>query len=92
MVNIGMALSARRPCGATQLARGCRVRAPPSDSDKISAGRPDLVVFNGYANQYPRLSKAQGGIVELSLPEAGHHPFVNRTVPGDDSEIPRQRR
>ena len=47
-----MALSARRPCGATQLARGCRVRAPPSDSDKISAGRPDLVVFNGYANQY----------------------------------------
>jgi len=68
------------------------VSAPPSDSDKISAERPDLVVFNGYANQYPRLSKAQGGIVELSLPEAGHHPFVNRTVPGDDSEIPRQRR
>jgi hypothetical protein len=37
----------------------------------------------------PRLSPAQGGIVELSLTEAGHHPFVNRTVPGYDSEIPR---
>jgi hypothetical protein len=28
------------------------VSAPPSDSDKISAERPDLVVFNGYTNQY----------------------------------------
>lgn len=106
----------------------------PVDVDKIAGGNPDLVVFNGYANQYsfdplqvatgerlriwvlaagpnrPRsfhviggqfdtvyfegayqldardhtsggsqalaLAPAQGGFVELELPEAGSYPFV----------------
>ena len=107
-----------------------------ADSDKISTERPDLVVFNGYANQYDHapltakagervriwvlnagpqhgsafhvvggqfdtvwqegayllppgttggaqalgLSPAQGGFVELSLPEAGHYPFVTHAM------------
>ena len=104
------------------------------DVDKIAGGNPDLVVFNGYANQYSfdplqvatgerlriwvlaagpnrpssfhviggqfdtvyaegayqldardensggsqalALAPAQGGFVELQLPEAGNYPFV----------------
>lgn len=106
----------------------------PVDVDKVSTQNPDLVVFNGYANQYAfqplqvkakekiriwvlnagpnrpssfhviggqfdsvffeggylldardkasggsqalALAPAQGGFVELSLPEAGNYPFV----------------
>ncbi|MGX1748020.1 multicopper oxidase domain-containing protein [Glutamicibacter protophormiae] len=106
----------------------------PVDVDKIAGGNPDLVVFNGYANQYSfdplqvatgeririwvlaagpnrpssfhviggqfdtvyfegayqldardrtgggsqslALAPAQGGFVELVLPEAGNYPFV----------------
>lgn len=108
------------------------------DTDKLQAERPDLVVFNGYANQYDHrplparagervrfwvldagpsrassfhvvggqfdtvwtegdyslrpgnrsgggaqvlpLLPAQGGFVELELPEPGHYPFVSHVM------------
>lgn len=105
------------------------------DAAKVAADKPDLVVFNGYANQYDHapltaavgervriwvlaagpnrgtsfhvvggqfdtvwaegdyrlrpgpggaqtlgLSAAQGGFVELSLPEPGHYPFVTHAM------------
>jgi nitrite reductase (NO-forming) len=108
------------------------------DMDKLQAERPDLVVFNGYANQYDHrpltaragervrfwvldagpsrassfhvvggqfdtvwtegdytlqpgnrsgggaqvlpLQPAQGGFVELELPEPGHYPFVSHVM------------
>ncbi len=107
----------------------------PVDVDKLADEKPDLVVFNGYANQYDEhpltarvgervriwvldagpnrassfhvvggqfdtvwsegayrlrpgaggaqvlpLLPAQGGFVELSLPEPGHYPFVSHIM------------
>jgi nitrite reductase (NO-forming) len=109
-----------------------------ADADKIAAERPDLVVFNGYANQYDHapltsrpgervriwvlaagpnrgsafhvvggqfdtvwaegayrlrpgpdavggsqvlsLAPAEGGFIELELPEAGTYPFVTHAM------------
>ncbi|UER53250.1 multicopper oxidase domain-containing protein [Kineosporiaceae bacterium SCSIO 59966] len=106
-----------------------------ADADRVAAERPDLVVFNGYANQYDRepltarvgervrvwvlaagpqrgsafhvvggqfdtvwsegdyrlrpgpggaqvlaLAPAQGGFVELELPEPGRYPFVTHAM------------
>jgi nitrite reductase (NO-forming) len=115
------------------------VQDGPVDADKVDRELPDVVVFNGYANQYDHrplsarigdrvriwvldagpnratafhvvggqydtvyaegryllrpgrhsgnggsqvltLAPAQGGFVELSLPEAGHYPFISHLM------------